>query len=327
MAKPQFLSPSAISMYYKNPEEYYVTYMTSVRPERIPQTKPMSVGSAFDAYAKSHLHQQLFGAGNDPKFKFETIFESQVEPHNRDYAKVAGKICWEQYYASGALADLMIELQNSAVTPRFEFEISGVIDGKREGVTRDIGGVPLKGKPDVFFVNKLGAHVIFDWKVNGYDSKYGASPMKGFVRLREMGYNVGSHKEAVTQSYKGMLINIAGTLDQFNIEWARQLGIYAWLIGEDIGSDFVVAVDQIVCRPTGIRFAEHRLKIAAEAQWKLFASAQYLWELINSDHFFRDLSLEESQRKCEDLNKRAILLTDPDGNPNEKWFASMTRVI
>ncbi len=325
--RPTYLSPSAISMFYKNPNEYYMTYMTENRPDRVPQTRPMSVGSAFDAYAKAHIHEKLFGKGADPKFEFQAIFESQVEPHQRTYALPAGRICWEEYLASGALADLMLELQNSAVTPRFEFEISGVIDGKREGVTRDIGGVPFKGKPDVFFVNKLGAHVILDWKVNGYDSANGASPMQGYVRLRENGWNTGAHKNAFIQPYKGMMINVGGTLDQYNQDWSRQLGIYAWLIGEDIGGDFVVAIDQIVCRPTGRRFAEHRLKISPDAQWKQFASAQYVWEVVQSNHFFREMSPGDSKNKCESLERTAKMLKDQNADDNEKWFAQMQRSI
>lgn len=322
---PEYLSPSAISTFYKAPNEYYLTYLSANRPDRVPQTKPMSVGSAFDAFAKAYLHIRLFGKDTDPRFDFTAIFESQVEPHNRDYALVAGEICWREYFNSGALGDLLLELQNSVVTPRFEFEVSGVINGKREGITRNIDGVPLKGKPDVFFVNRAGAHVILDWKVNGYDSRTGASPMQGYVRLREDGRNVGPHKNAVIQPYRGLMINTATTLDQTNNDWARQLGIYAWLIGEDIGGDFVVAIDQIVCRPTGRRFAEHRVKIDPNAQWKNYASAQYVWEVINSDHFFRDLSYEDSKIRCQELEKLADILKDKTRDDPEKWFAEMSR--
>ena len=65
----------------------------------------MSIGSAFDAFLKSHLHKVLFG-GTDPRFELEAIFEEQVESHNRDWAKVHGEYVFNFYRECGALADL-----------------------------------------------------------------------------------------------------------------------------------------------------------------------------------------------------------------------------
>lgn len=332
MKQIKHLSPTSIALFYFRIEEFYMMYLSDSRPDRMPQTQPMSVGSAFDAYTKSFLHEKLFGKGNDPRFDFDAIFTAQVEPHNRDWAREAGKHCFEQYKASGALADLMLELQGSVGTPRFEIEVKGVINGEREGVTLKIDDMMLLGKPDCFFINKHGAHVILDWKVNGYCGQYRTSAMKGYVRLRENGKNKGQHKDCFPMSHKGITINCAEFLESCNKDWARQLAIYGWLCGEDIGSDFIVAVDQLACGPDPlgistkpeIRIAEHRLRVSADFQWKTFAAAQHVWQVCHSDHVFRNMTLEESQARCQVLDGMVDALRG-DGTPEDQWFASVTR--
>lgn len=328
MRKPQYLSPTSLNWFYKNQQEFYLMYLADKRPPRFPQTQPMAVGSAFDAYAKSFLHEKIFGVGHDPKFAFQTIFESQVEEQNRDFGIIAGKHVFDEYKRNGALADLLLDLQKAIGPPKFELQIQGAINGHREGVTMEMGDVPFLGKPDVAYINKFGANVILDWKVNGYCSKYNVSPMQGYVRLREDGSNKGQHKNAQLMNHKGVMINVAGFLEHFDDEWARQLAIYGWLCGMDVGSDFIVAVDQVVCKPAAprplLRIAEHRLRISAGYQWDTFAKAQQAWAIINSDHFFRDVSKEESQARCLALDNTADALKG-DGSDNDAWFAKITR--
>jgi hypothetical protein len=328
MRKPQHLSPTSLNWFYKNQQEFYLMYLADQRPPRFPQTRPMSVGSAFDAYAKSYLHERIFGLGHDPKFAFDAIFEAQVEVQNRDWAREAGKHIFDEYKRNGVLADLLLDLQKAIGPPRFELEVKGAINGYREGVTMTRGDVPFLGKPDVAYINKFGANVILDWKVNGYCSPRNTSPMQGYVRLREDGSNKGQHKNAQLMSHKGIMINIAGFLETFDEEWATQLGIYGWLCGMDIGSDFIVAIDQVVCKPAQprpmLRFAEHRLRVSADYQWRIFAKAQQAWEIIHSDHFFRDMSREESQERCKVLDNTAQALKG-DGSEADQWFEKVTR--
>lgn len=328
MRKPQYLSPTSLALFYKNQQEFYLSYMADRSPPRFPQTQPMSVGSAFDAYAKSFLHERIFGVGHDAKFAFDAIFESQVEEHNRDWARRAGQHVFDEYKQSGALSDLLLDLQKAIGPPKFELKIQGTINGHREGVTISMNDVPLLGKPDVAYINKFGGNVIFDWKVNGYCSRSGASPMQGYVRLREGKVNKGQHKSAQLMSHKGIMINVGSYLEHFDEDWARQLAIYGWLCGMDVGSDFIAAVDQVVCRPGAtqpeLRFAEHRLRISPNYQWKTFAKAQYAWEVINSDHFFRDVSFEESQARCLGLDNMAQAL-EGEGTENDQWFSKITR--
>lgn len=68
---------------------------------------------------------------------------------------------FECYLKSGALSNMMIELNRAAGEPRFEFSIQGTVSG-------EVGEIPLLGRPDIFFINDQGARVIWDWKVNGF---------------------------------------------------------------------------------------------------------------------------------------------------------------
>src|SRR5688572_30284209 len=112
MKNIEYLSPSAISLWKESQDNYYLRYLTDVPVPRDTQNLPMSIGSAFDAYVKAFLHDNLFGK-IDPRFEFDTIFEAQVESHNRDWALQNGLYVFEQYKQSGALTDLMLMLSSS----------------------------------------------------------------------------------------------------------------------------------------------------------------------------------------------------------------------
>lgn len=301
MRIPKYLSPTSLGNWEKDPEEYYLQYLADNRPPRIPQTQPMAVGAAFDAYIKSYYHSVLFDTV-DPRFEFEAIFEAQVEEHNRDWARETGKYVFECYKTSGALADLLSELQKSQSTPRFEFTLQ-----------EEIRGVPLLGKPDLFYIHRSGTPIILDWKVNGFCSKYPKSPNRGYLRVRDGWTGVPSrnanavHKDAHPMSHNGVIINIAEFLETIEKSWAVQLSTYAWLCGAEIGSEFVVALDQIVAKPDWedhpqLRIAEHRCLVSADFQRQTMARYSELWEIVNSNHIFRDLSFQESATRCSMLD-------------------------
>lgn len=311
MRTPKYLSPTSLNKWETDPEEFYLQYLADQRPPRMPQTEPMAVGSAFDAYIKNYYHKALFDTV-DPRFEFETIFEDQVDKHNRDWARDAGKYVFECYKTSGALADLLTELQASESEPRFEFKLQS-----------EINGVPLLGKPDLFFIHKSGVPIILDWKVNGFCSKYAKSPNRGYLRVRDGWTGVPSrnanaiHRDAHPMSHNGVIINIAECLETTCKEWATQLGTYAWLCGAPIGSEFVVAVDQIVAKPyipnrPKLRIAEHRALICKNYQLKTIARYSELWEIIHSNHIFRDLSFEDSSIRCSTLDNQYAAFLDGD---------------
>lgn len=332
MRQPAYISPSSLGTFEKDPEEYYLKYLADVKPPRLAQTQPMSVGSAFDAYIKSDLNTRLFGT---PKagFEFETLFESQVEAHNRDWAREAGRHVFESYKASGAARDLMADLETSLGEPQFEFELTGMLETA-------IGGVPISGKPDVFYITKHGGHVVLDWKVNGYCGKSATSPAPGYISVRDgwadgqypASRNCGMHKDCTPAYHNGVLYNKSRFLEDVQNEWAKQLTIYGWMLGEPVGTeDCIKAIDQIVstAKPDTLgypllRIASHRLKVSATYQYELLGRITDLWNRIINGHFFTDRTLEESQARCAQLDDTASALVG-DGSDDDQWFSEITR--
>lgn len=326
MRKIEYLSPTSLALYLESPNDFYLNYLADKRPPKQPQTGPMAAGSAFDAYVKSYLYNALFGK-KDPKYELTALFEAQVEPQNRDHAYKVGAHCFDVYQKTGCLSDLMLELKSAIGDPHFELDMRGQVAGYREGTTVDLGPVTFLGKLDLFYTNKMGARVIVDWKVNGYYAKTQKTPMKGYIRLRDLFGSHGPHKEAMLQQWKGMRINMADTLDKLDVGWARQLSIYSWLCGEEVGSqEFVAGIDQLCCgadpiRPDTpkIKIAEHRLRIGKPFQESVFASAQHLWTICHNGHFFSELSLRDSQLKCEKLDKMVDQFTIGPKD-NDEWL-------
>jgi hypothetical protein len=298
---PRYLSPTALKTWQMDRLQYYRNYLSPLKPAREPQTVPMSVGSAFDAYAKSHLHK-LYVNDNDPKFAFDTLFEAQVEPQNRDRAKIDGKTVFDAYIASGALQDLILKLNGCVGKPRFEFTLEGIVNGTRPSKTKVLGGVPLLGKPDLEFTTYKGVDIIADWKVNGFYSKNGVSPTKGYTRLYP---SYDRHKDCMPVLYKDITINGLLNMESCDADWAAQLATYAWLLGKPVGSNFVAMIHQLVCRPTGIRTAELMMHIGEDFQHNLLEEYQECWYRVQDGLIFDKMTAEES------LNY-AKMLDNPD---------------
>lgn len=297
MRLPEYLSPTSIKLFYSDIELFYQRYLSETKKDRDLQTQPMSIGSAFDAYVKSYLHQRIYGKGFDSRYELKALFEAQVQEHNRDWAWVHGETVFREYRESGALADLVIELGTAVGPPRFEFDLRGEIEG-----------VPLLGKPDVFFISKEGARVIYDWKVNGYCSKSLTSPMKGAVKLRDNG-SVKQHKDACVINKNGIDINVNMTLEEGNQDWADQLTIYGWLLGEPVGSEEIIyGIDQITGPANRLRFATHRLRVSPDYQFSLVENITGAWDIILSGYIFREMTEEDSIKRCEVLDS---VITDP----------------
>jgi len=294
MRTPNFLSPTSIKLFYSDRELFYYRYLADERQPREPQNHHMAIGSAFDAYAKSYLHTMLFGKGADPRFSFETLFEDQVEPHNRDVARKNGAYVFQAYKRAGCVSSMMLELNTAVGDPNFEFTINDTIQ-------TNLYEVPLLGKPDIFFINSEGARVVYDWKVNGYYSKSLKSPMKGYVRLMP-GDKI--HPQCHLLVVNGIMINIGMYLEDGNKDWADQLSIYSWLLGEPVGSDrMIVGIDQICGPANKLRFATHRLRISSDYQFDLLMLVENVWKCITEKHIFDDLSKEDSLLRCELLDK------------------------
>lgn len=325
------ISHSAMQLFNSNVTEFYYRYVARHRAPSIPQTLPMSVGSAFDAFVKSYLTKMLArGKPTDPKYEFKALFDAQVEPHNRDRAFIAGEHCFKCYQDSGALADLMLEICNGDKDPKFEFDVKGEV--KHEGHE-----VWLNGKPDLDFTNKFGAKVTLDFKVNGYCSQ--ASPKKHYVKIRDgwiatqEKYNSKSHrtqhKDAMIQNVKGIDLNIACNLESIDTEWASQLSTYAWLMGASVGSDFIAGIEQLTFLPNSdgkpfCRVSSYRNHVSKLYQQDTYRRYKQVWDALKTGHFFPELSAVDNAKKLLDLEKMAHMLAKPVDR-REDWFANMNR--
>lgn len=328
MRTPSYLSPSSLSLWESDREEFYFKHLAEARPPKIPQQNYMAVGSAFDAFVKSELHSALFGEGADPQFEFDTIFIDQVEEHNRDFCLAAGQYAFECYVLSGAYNDLLDELVKSEFEPQFEFRLDKTIDG-----------VPLMGKPDCRYIHESGAHIILDWKVNGFCSKYGATPYKYYAMIRD-GWTSATAKpsRACSRPHKGYQpmthhsVEIGSHyLEDTCKDWADQLSIYAWMMDEKVGDeDVIVCIDQLASKYRKdenplLRIANHRSRISTSWQNQLLQRLSSCWRTIQSGHIFTDVSEEDSKARQEVLEMTAKALKIGGASPIEDWVDSLSR--
>ena len=327
-----------MTLHEKDPDEFYLKYLCENRPGRLPQTEPMCVGSSFDAYVKSALHAALFGEGSDPVYELRTLFEDQVEEHNRDFAWGAGEYCFQCYKDTGAYDELLALLKQSIEDPRFECSLNGII-----------GGAPFLGKPDCRFVLDLGQgriSVVLDWKVKGFCSKYSASPSKGYMLCRD-GYKPipnakgvpktsqshgKSHKMYMEWDFRGLKIN-RDYMENSQTDYADQCSLYGWLMDEPVGGDALVFIDEVVCKPTGdalkgeyplLRVANHRARVKPEYQQQLLERVTSCWEAVESGHVFTDMTREANDQYIAELDDVALGLGD-DGSAEERWYNEVVR--
>ena len=321
MKTRDYLSPTAIKTFYSDVNKFYCQYLSDIRVPYQEQTMPMAIGSAFDAYVKSYLHQAIYGTGFDPKYELDTLFEEQVAENLRDKIKPHGEYAFKVYKDSGALQDLLADLAQASESPQFEIEIRSVV--KDESLNTRILDMVLLGKPDVYYKNKEGNFVILDWKVNGWFSKSAKSPNKGYMKLRNATGITSSdpmHKECVPIYHNGAMINGKMNLEDVDADWATQLAMYSWILGEHVGNEFIACIDQIVCSPNKfggypiVRVAEHRTKVGKDFQLETFAKCLYVWDVCKTGYIFRELSKEESDRKCATLDEvnRMVVEGEPD---------------
>lgn len=326
MRLPTYLSYSSMSLFEMDTPEFYLKYLADTRPARQPQTGPMCVGSAFDARVKSALHEALYGKGVDPVYELRTLFEDQVEPQNRDFAWEAGAYCFEAYKKSGSYDELLALLKKSVEEPRFECKLTGTI-----------GGAPFLGKPDCRFVLDFGSgqiSIVLDWKVKGFCGKHAASPTKGYALCRDgfkgkasRSHNK-SHKMYMPFQFRGMEIN-RDYMENCSQSYADQCSLYGWLLGEPIGGDTIVWIDELCSKPTDkeyptLRVSNYRSRVKPSYQEQLVERVSACWTAVTSGHIFTDMSREENDDYIEMLDTIAVGLAS-DGSSEENWYSEITR--
>lgn len=311
MRKPRHFSPTSYALWRSDQQEYYRRYLSERRFAKEPQSFPMAIGSSFDWFVKSHLNSCL---GSKLGVKGELgALEKQVEAHNLPEAKTVGEAVMKAYTDSGALDALKREIVCEArfefgITARFAIRDRLLIETRERDPECVLDGLFLNGRPDGFFYTRAAHNtplvpVILDWKVNSWQSAQ-KSPDPGFIAVHDVtGKVAGPHKDAYVAYHEGLKVNKSKALNE---EWRMQLSIYSWVLGVPIGTTIVGSIDQVIGPCFKPRVAKHRFIIDGESQWKLFDDICAAWEIVNSDHIFRDVSKEESVARCVMLENQVV---------------------
>lgn len=304
MRTREYLSPSQVKKWRASKCDYYLEYLADYRPPKTPQTLPMAMGSAFDVLIKKSLSRR-FKAPHSYPVDVDQEFERQVENDAiREQAREAGEHLLNCYKVSGAYQDLVMEIGD----PKFL--------RMESKMTKPLFGIPFMLLPDIDFKRPSGLQALYDWKVNGYCSASNTSPYKGFVKVRDgwrdghphsRGHNT-AHKQAVLRNIDGVLVNIDRSC--VNPEWDLQLTCYG--LGLDMVAPFIVGIEQLACKHLGgtpyPRVASHRWVVSDNDITALRIEVSMMWEHINSDWVFREMTKAESQRLQKDLEGQAKTL-------------------
>jgi len=286
--KIKAISPSAYNLFWSNADQYYLRYLAEDQyKDKGLTTDAMLAGTAFDIHVKAALCKDLMKVVPDNMLLHNQL-EKQVEDKTI-YPRILeiGQELLDFYKSCGAYAELLNSISKSIVSPVFEFYVNATVKG-----------VPLKGFPDAFWVSESGLNITADWKVNGYYSK--GAPKKGYVKDHTGGKR---HKNCLLTKYKGVAINIGCMFEDISVDWAVQQCIYNWAMGSPVGSDFIIMLEQIACNPH--RCFSYKSLASRQFQKELLLKLQIMWEIIQSDHFYRG-NLGEYIRACKENNYTLI---------------------
>lgn len=259
MKKLEYLSYTSLTDFYRNRTEFYRKYLADTPVPRIPQTPAMAVGTAFDAFVKSHLHQAVFGGDEE---RFLGLITKQIDEPLRGEAVAAGWHLFTEYQRQGAYSELIELLNKSATAPRLEFTEIGYVSGT-------LARVPVKGRPDLTF-ERNGVLCILDWKCNGYYSKNGPSPCPGYMVDRSPPRGGGPMAHKVWINANPDLTGVqygAKPFEDVSEEYACQGVIYSQLVSPEAEPDKTIfCIEQLVCKagaPGGrpsVRCVSHRAR-------------------------------------------------------------------
>jgi len=249
--QPEYISPTAYKIWKTCEWKYYLKYLTGQRP-KLPQTRAMACGSAFDSIVKSELAKDL-NWFNQEKLSREKLLLS-VDVDLRSIIIKPAEEIFAFYKASGAYQSLIDEGVKSVETEELKLVTDSNINMK----------IPIFGKPDI-----TSSKGIIDWKVNGYGSKWGASSKRGFTtKYSVKGIEAGKESRS---------------MDLIDEDWAIQLTVYNWITQESDLLEFKeisVGIDQIAIKGDDIKIVTYRTTIGEQFQRDLFLFFRLMWASI-----------------------------------------------
>lgn len=273
MRKPKYFSPSSFQLFKNDPMRYYVQYLADDLEPRQPQTIHMAMGSAFDAFVKSQITDDL---QTSTRFDLRELFEQQVAVEFRDELWGKAEYLLHCYKECGAYGLAVADMTLASLEPRFEFDVHA-----------EIYGVPVHGKPDAFYINQYGTPVILDWKVNSF---LGGNNMK--KKYYVVDHQLGTcHKQAVVRSNQGLPVCVNYGLEDVDESWAFQQFVYAIGLGSKVGDQFLTSIDQVTGGPS---FYTYRASLSKAFQVRSARELKEYWDAINSGYIFIKKSREEN---------------------------------
>jgi hypothetical protein len=298
-------------MFMDDRQKFVKIYLADLASPRDPQTKPMSLGSSFDAFVKNELARCLYGGRAvqmGEEFHLETLFKAQVPDEGfRDWAWENGGYLFLKYKDQGAFDDLLVDMEDHKETPQFEVNLMDNV------VLPNGTKVPMRGFPDCYYRNSAGALVILDWKCNNYCGKRKMSPKKHYILERPTGR---VHKNTVVVNKDGTTLDGVHCFSETDVKWATQMTIYNWMLGGKIGKPFIGQIEQLLCGPSenggkpDCRSITYRGYISEKFQYELCDKIDYVWKVLTSGHIFDNLSREESDIKFKELERVAAWAHD-----------------
>lgn len=272
---PAYISPSGFKTFNEDPKLYYLRYLSPNKLARTGQNIHMAVGSAFDAFVKAQLTNDL---QTEDRFDLKELFEAQVEEQHRDVCWDYGAFLLQEYKKSGAYGVAISDMGIANLAPRFEFDISA-----------EILGVPVFGKPDAYYINKDDVVVILDWKVNTFITGKN-SKKRYYVIDHETGE---AHPQVVVRDVGGLPISVNYFLEDVFKDWAFQQFVYAIGLGSKIGDPFITSIDQV----TGPKpsFYTYRAYLSKPYQIKAAKELKDVWDhIVDGFPFYKVMSREEN---------------------------------
>jgi len=285
------LSYSGFNSFWNYPQEFALRYLMPVPVPRTKTTKPMCIGTGFDAWVKFHLNKDLDLGLDHLTYELQT---TNIPDDLRIWTEQEGHGLFKLYKEQGAYGDLLTLLEGAdAVIMEEHFErLLDLGEGR---------SIKLHGYPDLVFL-KWDRWFVIDWKVNGFCSKWGVSPAPGFWRSRP------SDKHHKTYS-KGMVgdfeFNDAKCFSNWHKDWPTQLLFYHWMVNQKPLDRLYVGVEQLACSPKGIRSVSHRGALSPHFELEVKEKLIKFLTAIEKDHIFTDLTLEQSQEKMQELTSMA----------------------
>lgn len=270
-----YLSPTSFMLWRENPVKFWMNYLAppELKMPRSPQTPPMAVGNVFDVHVKYHLAQatgqQL--PGDMLEKTTDKRFLGRVSPIREDQLVLwEGLRAYHMYRSSPAMR-LMLEGVTSVEVPMEGTRAIDVEDGKG-GFDR----VPIWGKPDAELWRR-GRRTIMDWKVQGAFNINRPNPEAGhnyqFVQRIKDGE---AHWADLGPSHRAI-----EPLELLSERWAIQCAMYAWMLGEAVGTEFGVEIHKVVLySQTEVEVLVWRNQVGRDFQRRIAQELRLCWEKV-----------------------------------------------